>query len=484
MKRVLSAFLLVAFVLTMSVSGATFTVKRDGSATDIVTFAREVDGPYTMPAGRLTAEYAASVIRSANKNFFLTFTFMNGAKFADGSPEPWLEYAGPGGSVSISALTSMPLKDKTSFEWHIIVNAAPTSYPTFIIHFEDGAGVKIDTGTTVKNGGSISAQVAVRDASTGEPFDTPTQDVLFQGNYAISLREVVADNAIIDVATGRKTFVSEPPASVFGPTNDAVNRDAGASIDITWDPAVFAADGTIFCSNTGPDKMFANGGTQNLKIIYRSNLAEISVIRINEGTAWEVSRTLTELERLNSSVSVEGTWGQLYDGNYFQIYTQNDGGIISSRDLTISVELLSGGVVTNGRVLGPDSVLTRWRPNGTVLTMPWTNGNSSAMNGRVYLYNNTSITGSITARVVTLPRVGTPSVELGSVVVGNLPANGTAMIKVAEDILAAMPVGAPYVTDGGNLMIEFTIQVIDASGVFQVFNSGFSYGTTPLQRVN
>lgn len=490
--RFFAIVLVVAALASMSLSAATLTARRGGSAAAVVTFAREVDGPYTMPTGILTAEYVPAVIRAANKDFFVKFALLDGAKFAAGSAEPSLEYAGPGGSVTINRLTTLPLTDKTFYEWHVIVNAAATSYPTYVVHFDDlGLGVRIDAGTTVENGGSVRAEVTVRDAATGEPFDTPAQDVLFQGDWAIFMdpnvpNGITPDDGIIDVASDRKHFVDEPTAFGLGPADDDTDREAGARSNILWNPSFFAADGSIFCLSEGAttDKMFANMNTQKLKLTFASNLSEITKIYLNEGSAYEFSHTLTDAERASASLSVEGTWYQFYDGSTFQIYIQDDGDRIESRDLTLSIELLPGGVVQNGRVLVSNVLLTRWRPNGTILTMPWTNGNNSVMNGRVYLYNQSAVTGSITARVVTMPRVGTPSAELGSVVVGNLPANGTAMIKVAEDVLAPLPTVLPYITDGGNLMIEFTIQVTNASGIFQVFNSDFAYGTTPLKRVN
>ena len=491
MRKVTSTCGLVLLVLVVftcaSVSAATLTAKRSGSAIDVLTFAREVDGPYTMPTDVLTVEYVPSVIRSADKDFFLTLTFSDGAKFATGTPIPKIQYVGTG-SVTIALLTATPLDGKTSIEWHVVVNTAATTFPTFIIHFDNqvgagGSGVKIDAGTTIEAGGSVSAQVTVRDANTGDPFDTPAQDTLFRGAYAIFVGNVFPDNATIDVAIGRTGFVDEPDLFPVNPVDDNPNRDAGAEFTVVWDQNIYAADGTFFANDAAPDKMFANQTTQQLKVTYASNLAEISVIRLSEGEARELSRSLTDAERAGLSVSVEGNWAQLAMLNRAQIYIQKDGDIVLSRDLTISVELLAGGVVDNGHVLITNELLTSWRPNGTVLMMPWANGNNAVMNGRVYLYNETSVTGPITARVLTLPRIGTPSAELGSVVVGTLPANGTAMIKVAEDILAPLPATLPYLADGGNLMIEFTVQVMKVSGAFQVFNAGFAYGTTLLQVV-
>ena len=57
-------------------------------------------------------------------------------------------------------------------------------------------------------------------------------------------------------------------------------------------------------------------------------------------------------------------------------------------------------------------------------------------------------------------------------------------MKVAEDILE--PLGRrPYKDDGGNLILEFTIQAADVRGSGQVFDKAFSiaFGTYPLQEI-
>jgi len=67
---------------------------------------------------------------------------------------------------------------------------------------------------------------------------------------------------------------------------------------------------------------------------------------------------------------------------------------------------------------------------------------------------------------------------------GVLGAKSTRNFKLAEDILAPLEsfeISLPYTTDGGNLMLEFTIQAPDVRGVGQVFSDSFAFGTYPLQ---
>ena len=65
---------------------------------------------------------------------------------------------------------------------------------------------------------------------------------------------------------------------------------------------------------------------------------------------------------------------------------------------------------------------------------------------------------------------------------GSLGARSALNIKLVEDILNQLPgITTPYVTDGGNLTLEFTIQAADVIGAAQVFSSSFAFGTYMIQ---
>jgi hypothetical protein len=51
---------------------------------------------------------------------------------------------------------------------------------------------------------------------------------------------------------------------------------------------------------------------------------------------------------------------------------------------------------------------------------------------------------------------------------------------VAEDILSAAGITLPYTGDGGNLVIEVTIDAAGCSGYTQSFSNTLAYGTSPL----
>ena len=92
----------------------------------------------------------------------------------------------------------------------------------------------------------------------------------------------------------------------------------------------------------------------------------------------------------------------------------------------------------------------------------------------------------MTVRVFTLPRNGDPAQELTTtpLPLGTLGAESALNIRL-EDILDDLLIPKPYVTDGGNLTLEFTIQAADVRGVAQVFDNTLTlaFGTYPLSEV-
>ena len=115
----------------------------------------------------------------------------------------------------------------------------------------------------------------------------------------------------------------------------------------------------------------------------------------------------------------------------------------------------------------------------TVLVGTFFNGNSDHLHSRAYIWNPTGTDASIKARAYTLPRSGS-SVLMGEVDLGLLNARSGRNIKIAEDILDALGHPLPYVTDGGNPMVEFTVEADGVRGTGQVFSSDLAFGTYPL----
>ena len=121
----------------------------------------------------------------------------------------------------------------------------------------------------------------------------------------------------------------------------------------------------------------------------------------------------------------------------------------------------------------------------TVLAANFSNGNNTAFNSRVYLWNPSSSAGEVTVRVFTLPLAGGLAQELTAtpLPLDTLGARSALNIKLAEDILTPLGVSLPYTIDGGNLTLELTIQAADVRGAAQVFSSDFAFGTQPLQEI-
>ena len=98
----------------------------------------------------------------------------------------------------------------------------------------------------------------------------------------------------------------------------------------------------------------------------------------------------------------------------------------------------------------------------TVLVANFMNGNDISLASRIYLWNPSTSAGNVSVRVFTLGRSGA-STLLGTVDLGDLEATSARNIKLAEDILE--PLGRrPHTDNGGNLMLEFTIQAANVVG--------------------
>jgi len=118
---------------------------------------------------------------------------------------------------------------------------------------------------------------------------------------------------------------------------------------------------------------------------------------------------------------------------------------------------------------------------GTVLVANFMNGNTDFLKSRVYLWNPSQSAGQVTARVFTLGREGASS-WLGTADLGTLEATSARNIKL-EDILIPLGTPLPYANDGGNLTVEFTIDIPNVGGTAQVFSDTLAFGTYPLQEI-
>ena len=121
----------------------------------------------------------------------------------------------------------------------------------------------------------------------------------------------------------------------------------------------------------------------------------------------------------------------------------------------------------------------------TVLVANFMNGNNQFLNSRVYLWNPSQSAGNVTVRVFPLPLTDGLKQELTATPLnlGSLGSRSALNIKLAEEILIPLGIPTPYITDGGNLTLEITVQAPDVRGAAQVFSSDFAFGVYPLQQI-
>jgi len=142
--------------------------------------------------------------------------------------------------------------------------------------------------------------------------------------------------------------------------------------------------------------------------------------------------------------------------------------------LTVLVVLMGSSAISHGQ-----------DGSNTVLVANFMNGNDAALNSRVYLFNPSQSGGEVTVRVFTLPLIGGTAQELTvePFNLGTLEARSALNLKLVEDILTALGITTPYTDNGGNLVLELTIQAANVRGTAQVFSSDFAFGTYPLQEI-
>ncbi len=120
----------------------------------------------------------------------------------------------------------------------------------------------------------------------------------------------------------------------------------------------------------------------------------------------------------------------------------------------------------------------------TVLVANFINGNTDVFRSRVYIWNPSESSASITVRVFAMPLSG-PSELLGTLDLGLIEAESARNIRL-EDILGLLGIPLPYMENGGNLELEFTVGAVGAVGAAQVFDNSLTlaFGTYPLQEID
>ncbi len=167
-------------------------------------------------------------------------------------------------------------------------------------------------------------------------------------------------------------------------------------------------------------------------------------------------------------------------------YTRDDGNLtleftIQAADVRGAAQVFSSNFASGTYPL--QAVPSAPIPGPTRLVASFTNGNDTFFDSRISLFNPSVSDGDITVRVFTLPLSDGIAQELTTtpLELGVLEARSALDIRLVEEILVPLEITTPYTTDGGNLIVELTIQATDVTGTVQVLSSDLSLGTYPLQ---
>ena len=267
----------------------------------------------------------------------------------------------------------------------------------------------------------------------------------------------------------------------------------------TWIATIQDFQGTATCGASNLLANFVNGnnGAFNSRV-YLWNPSESSgdvtvrvfTLPLTGGLARELTGPPLDLGTLEarSALNVKVAKDILAPLGITLPYTNNEGDLtleftIQAVDVRGATQVFSSSLAFGTHPLQEIPSTSSGSP--TVLVANFMNGNSDAFNSRAHLFNPSDSDGNVTVRVFTLPLSDGTAQELTGppLDLGTLGARSALNLKLAEDILAPLGIALPYVTDGGNLTLEFTIQAADARGVAQVFSSDFAFGTYPMQEI-
>jgi len=441
---------------------------------------------------------AMNVARTTAQNFTVVVTLNNGARFATGVLPVGADVTvdsisgtPPGAGAATFTVAAGGANNGTSVTFLSNIGTSFTGFPTLKI----AAGA---SGWTIKDvnnqlaTGPITVTVQTFDAADGSALDTGGTDTvdIARAAPAVIIPTVAfvstfkATTAVVDVGTNRQNFVPNAP--------DTTTVDNGATLAIGYaTPAPLNLAGTAFA--------LAATDTVTLTFTSSNDFTGLTAIPFGAttGIQWNaISATTPATAPTTRVIALAGTAASIGAGTQNFVFTVTGTTVLPTRVISVAVDLaLAVGGSTNGgaRNLLAVSPVTTWTFNGSVLVANWLSGDSTTFKSRIYLWNPSSTTGAVTARVFSMPLVtsGTQtSTELttpGSPLsLGSLAGNSSMAIRLFEDILG--PAGlniAPYTTNGGNVVVEITVRASNVRGTCQVFyiNGTQQFGQTQLQVV-
>ena len=443
-----------------------------------------------------------NVVRGTGQDFVVRVTLSGNAEFATATAggnlptlsDIELDPAKDGGGTITTTVVNGGKNGDTFVDFFVAIDNPFSSFPN--VRIDMGAG---STGTewairdpdNVLAAGSISATVQTFNAADNIEFDigTPTSTIL-TGKAGVATGKdagFIGTTATIDVRTGRLEIV---PKTNLNTADDDSSNDNGATVGIdTGVSGVLDNEGNTY-SMKAADKV---------NIVIEGDLSGIDEIVWNsdptgftfDGVAITLKSTDAGFDITNgvATIELDGSRGELNGENREFTVTVDGSTVLNPRTLTVVVQLdftdTLGGLDANDRDLVDKTNFTVWNLNGTILIANFMNGNNAIFNGRIYLFNPSSDAGGVAVRVFTLPLSGT-SVQLGSgtLDLGDLQGTTGRNIRLAEDVLTPLGIAVPYIADGGNIVVEITIEAAGVTGVGQVFQLDLSsFGIYPLSRV-
>jgi len=443
-------------------------------------FAREVgsaNATYTLPTAAPT--HAMTLSFSNGDSFFIYVTLDTAAT----TPAKWMTIpsgamavavaaGGAGGSITCgnTPYTAIASSGSQTLIYACSVSGgAVTTQPTAT--FTATGGTIKDVANTLGGGSTITITIATYN-SFNVAIDSSSADTVnfLTGTYAVSVSPAVSGGAAtIDVVSNRKNFVTA--------TNVTTTSDASGSLGVL----IGLSSGTVY-------GLYGNAYTlSSLSSIQLTFTPSTDYSGIKKAI-WDPSGVATSSSTSPFTINISGGSASL-SGTLKYIEIDVDGTTaLATRTIAVTVTFNPGGVSATGgdgptantRTLQSSITLTTWTMNGTVLNALWLNGNNASFNSRIYLWNPSSVSGTVTASVYTLPTGMGGSTLLGTVSLGTLPATSATNIRLAEDILTPLAIALPYTTNGGNLLVSFTINASSVEGASNVFSSSFSYGIIQL----
>ena len=458
-----------------------------------VKYAREVGGAgaqYVIPTGN-TIVRTLSILPSAS--FFVTVSLEGNAEFdsnggAASLPGADLAHTSGGDPVPRISLLGTPADGDTSVEYLVRVADANAfeDFPVFTLT-AGGWGIK-DPDNVLGGSGTINITVTTRTADTGLMIDTvgTDSDAWLTGVAGVT---VIKDSrksttATVDVDTARTMFLENKN------DGDTLTMDKGATLGLSDMNMALAANGV---------DNYALAATDMIELVVTGDLTGITEIVWNDGDDDATTGSEVRLAQSDEDFDLANSVATLKlpgDNNGIdRAVSEEDGSggvgtitiivdgstTLNSRTLSLAVKLDLGGDANDRELVSAD--LTVWKLNGTVFLANFVNGNNDMFHSRVYLFNHGPRPGDITVRAFTLPTSGS-STLVGTVSLGSLMSWSGRNIRVAEDVLMPMTT-LPYTADGGNLVLEITINANDIAGTAQVFQNDLSsFGIYQLKLIN